>query len=234
MKRILISLIILLMQPTLYFASDPYDKAREKLVKDEIITAGIKDKRVIDAFLTVPRHLFVVKPYRRYAYIDYPLPIGEGQTISQPSLVALMTESLSLKKTDRVLEIGTGSGYQAAILAHIAKEVYSIEIKDGLAQKASKLVQSLEYKNIFIKKGDGFFGWSKKAPFDAIMITAATPKIPPPLVEQLKEGGCMILPLGVRKYYQHLTILRKVKGKMIRKKLIPVAFVPMVGEVRKR
>jgi protein-L-isoaspartate(D-aspartate) O-methyltransferase len=172
--------------------------------------------------------------YRDQAYEDHPLPIGEGQTISQPYVVALMTEALRLKRGDRVLEIGTGSGYQAAILAEIVQEVYTIEIRKNLADRAGLVLKELGYKNVKVKSGDGYFGWEEAAPFDAIIITAAANHIPPPLIRQLKEGGRLIVPLGNTVYYQTLILATKRRGQLDVEQLGPVAFVPMVGEMRKR
>ncbi|MBM4129078.1 MAG: protein-L-isoaspartate(D-aspartate) O-methyltransferase, partial [Nitrospira sp.] len=163
-----------------------------------------------------------------------PLPIEEGQTISQPYVVALMTEALKLKPGDRVLEIGTGSGYQAAVLAEIVKEVYTIEIRKTLSEKATSRLKELGYRNIQVKYADGYFGWDAYAPFDAIMVTAAANHIPPPLIKQLKEGGRLIIPLGSTVYYQELTLLTKRKGELKVEQMGPVAFVPMIGEVQKR
>lgn len=209
-----------------------YEAQRQSMVKFDIKARGIKDQKVLNAMLKIPRHLFVDKSYRKYAYADHPLPIDAGQTISQPYIVALMTEALKLNSNDRVLEIGTGSGYQAAVLGEIAKEVYTLEIKKILAETSAKLLKKLGYKNIHVKFGDGYFGWKDHAPFDAVIITAAANKVPEPLIAQLKEGGRMILPLGKTKYHQTLTIFRKKKGKMLKEEIIPVRFVPMTGEVR--
>ncbi len=204
------------------------------MVKNDIKGRGINDKRVLDVMEKIPRHLFVAEDMRNRAYADYPLPIGEGQTISQPYVVALMTEALKLKKTDRVLEIGTGSGYQAAVLAEMVKEVYTLEIRKSLADTASKRLKELGYRNVKVKYADGYFGWEEYAPFDAIIITAAANHIPPPLIKQLKEGGRLILPLGSTVYYQTLTLATKRKGELDVEQMGPVAFVPMIGEVEKK
>jgi protein-L-isoaspartate(D-aspartate) O-methyltransferase len=206
---------------------------RNRMVNEQIIKRGIRDKRVLKAMRKVPRHLFVDKSLRNKAYGDHPLPIGEGQTISQPYIVALMTEALKLKSSDRVLEIGTGSGYQAAILAEIVKEVYTIEIRRNLERKASELLKKLGYKNIKTKYADGYFGWEEYAPFDAIIITASANHIPPPLIKQLKEGGRLIIPLGNTLYYQTLTLVTKRGEELEVKQMGGVAFVPMSGEGRK-
>jgi protein-L-isoaspartate(D-aspartate) O-methyltransferase len=202
------------------------------MIENDLKARGIDDPTVISAMQNVKRHLFIDKKRQRNAYGDYPLPIGEGQTISQPYIVGLMTQSLQLKSSDRVLEIGTGSGYQAAVLAEIVKDVYSIEIKEKLAQKAAKLLSILGYTNVTVKAGDGYYGWEEHAPFDAIIVTAAAEKIPPPLIEQLKEGGKIILPLGRNFQIQNL-ILGIKKGDIIKKEgLIPVRFVPMTGKIK--
>jgi protein-L-isoaspartate(D-aspartate) O-methyltransferase len=203
------------------------------MIKNDIEGRGIRDKKVLEAMSKIPRHLFVDDHIRDRAYSDYPLPIGEGQTISQPYVVALMTEALHLQPTDRVLEIGTGSGYQAAVLAEIVKEVYTIEIRKSLADTASRRLIDLGYKNVKVKYGDGYFGWEKYAPFDAIIITASANHIPPPLIKQLKEGGRLIIPLGSTVYYQTLTLVTKKKGDLQVEQMGSVAFVPMIGEAKK-
>lgn len=201
---------------------------REKMVETQIKARGIKDPRVLSAMLKVERHRFVLEEYLNAAYSDQPLPIGEGQTISQPYIVALMTELLELKGEEKVLEIGTGSGYQAAILAELAKEVYSIEIIEPLASSAEKRLRQLGYQNINVKVGDGYLGWPEVAPFDAIIVTAAPDHIPKPLLEQLKEGGRMVVPVGT--YTQELKKIVKRSGKIETADVIPVVFVPMTGE----
>ncbi len=200
------------------------------MVQTQIISRGIKDQNVISALLKVKRHKFVPKKYEKLAYIDGPLPIGEDQTISQPYIVALMTEKLELKSGDRVLEIGTGSGYQAAILSLIVQEVYTIEILPKLAETAKKRLKALGYNNVYVKCGDGFLGWPEKAPFDAIIITCATPEIPAPLIEQLADSGRLILPQGEET--QTLTLYRKIGKNLKKEELIPVLFVPMKGIIR--
>jgi protein-L-isoaspartate(D-aspartate) O-methyltransferase len=214
-------------------ASDTYASQRQAMIEHDIKGRGIKDKIVLDAMGMIPRHLFVDRDVRKSAYADHPLPIGEGQTISQPYIVALMTEALKLKPTERVLEIGTGSGYQAAVLAEIVKDVYSIEIRKPLADQATRRLIDLGYKNVKVKYGDGYFGWQEYAPFDAIIITAAANHIPPPLIKQLKEGGRIIVPLGSTVYYQTLTLATKMKGELTLEQMGAVVFVPMVGEVKK-
>ena len=203
--------------------------AREKLVATYIKGHGISDTRVLAAMRDVPRHNFVPKKLLSRAYDDTALPIGEGQTISQPYVVALMTESLKLENTDRVLEIGTGSGYQAAILSRIADQIYSIEIKEKLHKKSARLLRALGYSNVISRHGDGYFGWEEAAPFDAIMITAAVNHIPPPLLKQLKDGGRLILPLGNPFISQNLTLVTKHGDDYKTKQITGVLFVPMTG-----
>jgi protein-L-isoaspartate(D-aspartate) O-methyltransferase len=194
---------------------------------------GIKSEKVLGAMDSVPRHMFVPGNLRAHAYDDRPLPIGEGQTISQPYIVALMSELLELKSTDRVLEVGTGSGYQAAILSRLVKEVYSVEIHKPLGERASKVLKDLEYTNVFTRVGDGYAGWPEAAPFDAIIVTCAPEKIPPPLVEQLKDGGRLLIPLGDR-YNQAVFLFTKKDGKLdAGKKLKPTLFVPMTGRAQR-
>lgn len=216
-------------------AVDSYQGQRQAMVQRDIKGRGIRDRQVLAAMEKVPRHLLVEQRYRHAAYADHPLPIGDGQTISQPYVVALMTEALKLRPTDRVLEIGTGSGYQAAVLAQIVKEVRTIEIRQGLAEQAAARLKELGYTTVKVKYADGYFGWEEQAPFDAIIITAAVNHIPPPLIRQLKEGGRMILPLGSTVFYQTLTLVTKRKGgELDVQQLDPVAFVPMSGEAQKR
>jgi len=207
---------------------------RQMMVREQIAGRGIIDKRVLNAMSKIPRHLFVEDSLKRQAYEDHPLPIGEGQTISQPYVVALMTEALKLKSSDRVLEIGTGSGYQTAVLAEIAGEVYTIEIRERLKETASRLLGELGYKNVRTKYADGYFGWEEYAPFDAIIITASANHIPPPLLKQLKEGGRLIIPLGSTLYYQTLTLVTKQRGEPLVEQMGGVAFVPMTGKAQGR
>lgn len=203
------------------------------MLEQDIKGRGVRDRAVLDAMAKVPRHLFVPPHHRDKAYGDHPLPIGEGQTISQPYVVALMTEALDLKPGDRVLELGTGSGYQAGILAELVKEVYTIEIRKGLADSAEGRLGELGYKNIKVKYADGYFGWPEYAPFDAIIITAFANHIPIPLIKQLKEGGRLIIPLGSTTYFQTLTLGRKVKGELKLIQMGTVSFVPMTGEIER-
>lgn len=203
-----------------------YKVLREEMVRTQIEARGVKDKRVLEVMRKVERQRFVPKASQHLAYIDSPLAIGEGQTISQPYIVALMTELLQLKGNEKVLEIGTGSGYQAAILAELTKEVYTIEILPKLAERAEKLLKELGYTNIKVKCGDGYLGWPEVSPFDGIIVTCAPDKVPEALIEQLAEGGRMIIPVGA--VYQELKLLTKIKGKIEEKNIIPVRFVPMI------
>jgi protein-L-isoaspartate(D-aspartate) O-methyltransferase len=215
------------------WSADPYEKVRQEMVERDIRARGIADPLVLAAMLKVPRHLFVDEDRRNQAYGDYPLTIGEGQTISQPYVVALMTEAVRLTGKEKVLEIGTGSGYQAAVLAEIAKEVYSIEIKKDLYEKARERLARLGYRNVYLKLGDGYAGWEEHAPYDVIMVTASANHIAPLLLAQLKEGGRLIIPLGNTVFYQSLTLVTKEKGKLRYRELTGVAFVPMTGEAQK-
>ncbi len=194
---------------------------------------GIKNERVLTAMDTLPRHLFVPDHFRPFAYDDRPLPIGEGQTISQPYIVALMSELLELKPTDKVLEIGTGSGYQTAVLARLAASVNSIEILPSLGERAKKALDQLNFKNIELKIGDGFYGWEERGPFDVILVTAAAPRIPEPLWRQLREGGRLVMPLGDQKKSQRLIRARKAGGQATIEDLSEVLFVPLRGAVEK-
>ncbi|MCA9142895.1 MAG: protein-L-isoaspartate(D-aspartate) O-methyltransferase [Planctomycetales bacterium] len=203
-------------------------EARLKMVYEEVSGAGIKDERVIDAIREVPRHLFVSPQQRHLAYLDMALPIGEGQTISPPFIVAYMTEALMPRPTDKVLEIGTGSGYQAAVLGQLVAEVYSIEIVAPLGRKAAQTLRRLDYDNIHTKIGDGYQGWPEHAPFDSIIVTCSPERPPPALVQQLREGGRMVVPLGER-YQQSLVLLKKVNGQLEAEPLQPTFFVPMTG-----
>lgn len=207
---------------------------RIKMVAQQIQARDINDPNVLRAMRIVPRHAFVRLSNQGFAYIDSPLPIGYDQTISQPYIVAFMTEALHLDPNSRVLEIGTGSGYQAAVCAEIAKEVYTIEIVKELAELARERLKKLGYPNVFVKAGDGFFGWPVHAPFDAIIGTAAAGRVPEPLIEQLKPGGRMILPIGGPRDFQYLLLITKdEKGNLDQKAVLPVRFVPMTGEVEK-
>ncbi|MBJ01211.1 MAG: protein-L-isoaspartate O-methyltransferase [Halobacteriovoraceae bacterium] len=205
---------------------------KEQMIKQHIIKRGIKDEDVINALREVDRSDFLPKELKKHAYEDGPLPIGKGQTISQPYIVAFMAQALNLDKDSKVLEVGTGCGYNAAVLSKLAKSIYTIEIIDWLAEKAQKTIDTLDYKNIFIKYGDGYKGWPDKAPFDAIIITAAPPSIPEPLKEQLKVGGKLLAPVGTIR--QELIMLEKVEERKYRQRgLMPVRFVPMTGQAQK-
>ncbi|MDD5669662.1 MAG: protein-L-isoaspartate(D-aspartate) O-methyltransferase [Candidatus Omnitrophica bacterium] len=206
-----------------------YSELRKEMVETQLIPRGISDKRVLEAFLNVPRHAFVPDKEKENAYNDFPLPIGNAQTISQPYIVALMTESLGLSGTEKVLEIGTGSGYQTAILAEIVKEVYSIERIPALAEKAERLLKELGYLNIHIISTDGTLGWEEKAPFDRIIITAASSQIPEPLIKQLKDNGKLILPLGTS-LSQILTLVEKKKESIETLQICGCTFVPLIGK----
>jgi protein-L-isoaspartate(D-aspartate) O-methyltransferase len=202
--------------------------ARARMVKEQIQARGIRDRRVLDAMLRVPRHRFVPEAVRGEAYGDYPLPIGYEQTISQPYIVAFMTEALAVEPAHRVLEIGTGSGYQAAILAELVAAVYSIEIVPPLADRARDTLAAMGYKNVQVLTGNGYLGWPEHAPFDRIMVTAAPEEVPPALVAQLKEGGLIAIPVG--RVAQELRILRKTRSGLDTLRTLPVRFVPMTGK----
>jgi len=209
--------------------AEDYAQQREMMVEQQIVARGVKNKKVLDAMNSVPRHMFVPVGYRQGSYFDQPLPIGLEQTISQPYIVALMTEMLDVDHDDIVLEIGTGSGYQAAVLSTIVKELYTIEIIEELGLQAAELLKSLGYDNVKVKVSDGGLGWPEKAPFDAIIVTAAAPKIPEPLIKQLKPGGRMVIPVDSNFYSQDLLIVEKDEaGNIETRKTIPVRFVPLV------
>lgn len=214
-------------------STDRLEEFRRQMVEQQIKARGVSDPRVLDALLKVPRHLFVPENQVEYAYEDTPLPIGYAQTISQPYIVAYMTEMLGLKSDDKVLEIGTGSGYQAAILAELCRDVYTIEVLAPLYERATHLLEEMGYKNIYTKVGDGFQGWPEAAPFDAIMVTAAPENIPPPLLEQLNIGGRLIIPVGDA-IQQLVLVTKKDHQTFHRKSLIPVRFVPMTGEAERK
>ncbi len=226
-------LVLLTAMFTQYLPAQDYNRLRNKMVDEQIVRRGITSKPVVDAMRAVERHRFVPANVVKEAYNDYPLPIGEGQTISQPYIVGYMTEALSLKPTDRVLEIGTGSGYQAAILGLIVSEVHTIEVIDALGVRAERLLRELGYKNIEVRIGDGYAGWPEAAPFDAIIVTCSPTKIPQPLQEQLAEGGRMIIPVG-EQYTQELILLKKEKGNLKPISRLPVMFVPMRDSGGKR
>jgi protein-L-isoaspartate(D-aspartate) O-methyltransferase len=202
------------------------------MIERDLMPRGVRDARVLEVMGTIERELFVPEKLRSLAYEDRPLSIGEGQTISQPYMVAFMTELLNLKGTERVLEIGTGSGYQTAVLGKLAAEVYSIEIIPKLSERAKALLQRLGFDNVYLKTGDGFFGWEERGPFDAILVTAAAPKIPEPLWGQLREGGRLIMPLGAERQTQKLVRVTKSDGKQVVEELSGVVFVPLTGAIR--
>jgi protein-L-isoaspartate(D-aspartate) O-methyltransferase len=212
---------------------DSFSKARTEMVDKEIVGAGVKDPRVVEAMRKTPRHEFVPANQRQYAYYDMALPIGHSQTISPPFIVAYMTEKLEPQPEDKVLEIGTGSGYQAAVLSNLVREVYTIEIVEPLGQRAASTLRRLGYSNVHAKTGDGYQGWPEHAPFDKIIVTCSPEEVPPALVEQLREGGRMVIPFGQR-YQQNLYLLKKVDGKMEIEALHPTLFVPMTGEAEER
>ncbi len=210
-----------------------FEQARNRMVDEEIVAAGVKNPRVIEAMRLVPRHEFVALASRQYAYFDMALPIGESQTISPPFVVAYMTEALDPQPTDRVLEIGTGSGYQAAVLSPLVNEVYTIEIVPALGRNAARTLKRLRYDNVFCKVGDGFLGWPEHAPFDKIIVTCSPERVPIPLVEQLREGGRIVIPVGQR-YQQTMYVLKKQNGKLVSEALRPTLFVPMTGRAEDR
>ena len=208
-------------------SKDPYMQARYSMVQSQIKARGIDDPAVIDAMLKVERHRFVPEVNIQQAYEDYPLPIGEGQTISQPYIVAFMTQALDLRKDEKVLEVGTGSGYQAAVLAELCDSVFSIELLSPLADRARLILKELGYENVWVKVGDGYKGWPEHAPFDGIVVTCSPTHIPKPLEDQLAEGGRMIIPVG-HAYSQELVLLEKKDGKLQQRNVLPVRFVPMM------
>lgn len=231
--------LILLLFSSHVIAEDVFQQQRQALVDiikaDVVITSDFLkqeslDERVLDAILKVPRHEFVPDNQRSYAYENRPLPIGYGQTISQPYIVAIMTDLLKLKKTDRILEVGTGSGYQAAILAELADSVYTIEIVEELGKQAAENLKKSGYDLVHTRIGDGYYGWETAAPFDGIIVTAVASHIPPPLIKQLKPGGRMIIPVGAQFMTQYLILVTKdVDGKVTTRQILPVSFVPLTG-----
>jgi len=239
--KITVFIGVLLVGSVLYFnymakgpeEPDEFALARRAMVENDLERRDITDERVLEAMGRIPRHLFVDELIQGQAYQDRPLPIAEGQTISQPYVVALMTESLELKGPEKVLEIGTGSGYQAAVLAELCQEVYTIEIREELVEGSTSVLESLGYENVQVKYADGYYGWEEHAPFDAIIITCAVNHVPPDLIRQLKDGGRLILPLGSVLYYQTLTLIEKQGGELKVRYITDVLFVPMVGEALK-
>ena len=214
--------------------SDLYSSLRIDMVERQIISRGVSDPQVLEAMKSVPRHLFVPPEDRQMAYEDHPLPIGFGQTISQPYIVAFMTELMQIEKGDKVLEIGTGSGYQAAVLSALTDDVYTIEIVNELAESADNRLKSLGYNSIEVKNDDGYYGWSEKAPFDKIIVTAAAGHVPPELIKQLSPGGMIVIPIGKQFSVQYLTIISKdTSGTLSAERILPVRFVPFVGQAQK-
>ncbi|MZP64821.1 MAG: protein-L-isoaspartate(D-aspartate) O-methyltransferase [Bacteroidales bacterium] len=219
-------IILFVMAASALQTGDKYQVLREKMVRDQIVSRGISDQLTLKAMRKVPRHLFVPAEYVSRAYNDSPLPIGYGQTISQPFIVAYMTEVVKPTSYKKALEIGTGSGYQAAVLAEIVKQVYSIEIVPELAKESAALLGRLGYENISCKYGDGYQGWKEHAPFDIIVVTAAAPEIPQPLIDQLAENGRLVIPVGPPSSIQELILVEKKNGKTVEKRLTLVRFVP--------
>jgi protein-L-isoaspartate(D-aspartate) O-methyltransferase len=222
--------MLMMGQSELVQAEDAEVKSREEMVRNQLAAGGIRNPEVLQAMTEVPRHEFVPASLRPYAYADGPLPIGHGQTISQPFIVAYMTQALELGKEDTVLEVGTGSGYQAAILGKLAKEVYTIEIVPPLAESAKVILSKLGFENVHVRLGDGYLGWPEKAPFDAIIVTCAPDHVPEPLVSQLKEGGRLVIPVGTAGGIQQLVLLKKRNGQISKEKMLDVRFVPMTGK----
>ena len=241
MRKSLVFILIVILFFCLTISAQEYNESqesifaqrRQSMVINQLQSRDIIDPEVLQAMLTVPRHQFVDEHINESAYNDYPLAIGEGQTISQPYIVALMTQLLELKGGEKVLEIGTGSGYQAAVLAEIAKEVYTVEIYESLSKKSEKLLTDLGYQNIKFKVGDGYRGWEEHAPYDAIIVTCAPDHIPPPLLQQIKgDGGRIVIPVGGIWMVQTLMKIEKTEGKIKSKGIIGVRFVPMIGHSR--
>ncbi len=223
------AMLIGLTTPVLGQSRTQYEEARHKLVDEILVPSGITNKRVVEAMRNTPRHEFIPLSVRRQAYLDMALPIGDQQTISSPLIVSQMTQALSPQPTDKVLEIGTGSGYQAAVLSPLVKDVYTIEIVDALGKSAAKTLKRLSYDNVHVKVGDGYLGWPEHAPFDKIIVTCSPEKVPQPLLEQLADGGLMVVPVGER-YSQTLYLFRKKDGKLESEALLPTLFVPMTGK----
>jgi protein-L-isoaspartate(D-aspartate) O-methyltransferase len=231
-RRVLLALALFGTGALTAEAEDAFTAARLKMVTTQIEARGVRDPRVLDAMRRVERHRFVPERLRDHAHDDRPLPIGHEQTISQPYIVALMTEEARVKPGARVLEIGTGSGYQAAVLSVLAGQVYSIEIVEPLAREAAARLETLGYRNVTVRAGDGYRGWPERAPFDAILVTAAPPEIPQPLLDQLAVGGRLVAPVGEGD--QELVVVERTAAGLQRRRIIPVRFVPMTGEAQRR
>jgi protein-L-isoaspartate(D-aspartate) O-methyltransferase len=240
-KPSVLATLLSVVLPTLAFVDaaqlernkDQLLRARRAMIERDLVGRGIRDVRVLEVMGSIERDLFVPEKLRADAYADRPLPIGQGQTLSQPYVVALMTELLNLKGMERVLEIGTGSGYQTTVLGKLAAEVYSIEILPALSKRAKTLLEGLGCDNVHLKVGDGFFGWEEQGPFDAILVTAAAPKIPEILWGQLREGGRLIMPLGADRQLQRLVRVTKTDGKQVIEEITGVLFVPLTGTIQK-
>jgi len=230
--RALLALALLAAGALAAEGEDRFTVARHRMVATQIESRGVRDPRVLDAVRRVERHRFVPEPLREYAYEDHPLAIGHDQTISQPYIVALMTEEARIRPGARVLEIGTGSGYQAAVLSLLAGQVYTIEIVEPLARQAAARLEALGYRNVTVRAGDGYRGWPEQAPFDAILVTAAPPEIPQPLLDQLAVGGRLVAPVG--EGIQDLVVVERTAAGLQRRPVIPVRFVPMTGEAQRR
>lgn len=230
-KILLLTFLVFPAYPQTAGWADEFKMKRLKMVDKQIARRGVRDKRVLEVLRELPRHHYVLPDDVDYAYLDGPLPIGEGQTISQPFIVAYMTEALHLTGEEKVLEVGTGSGYQAAVLSKLVGEVYTIEINKKLHHRSTALLKEQGLNNVITRHGDGYFGWEEHAPFDAIIITAAANHIPPPLIKQLKEGGRLILPLGSISFAQTLTLVTKKGGDVDIRQLFAVRFVPMTGKM---
>lgn len=226
----MVPLLFICLSLVLFLNQDEYTGLRYQMVESQIKARGVQDERVLEAMKKVPRHLFVPEKNQASAYQDRPLPIGEGQTISQPYMVGFMTAAIKPGADDRVLEIGTGSGYQAAVLAEIVDEVYTLEIILPLGEKSKILLKSMGYSNIHCKVADGYHGWEEFAPFDAIVVTAAAEEIPKPLIDQLADGGRMVIPVGPQYDVQHLVLVTKKNGKVKLQNLFPVRFVPFTRD----
>jgi len=231
LRTLLVLLVLLVAASPMPVCSQDssYAPQRRMMIEEQIVSRGVTDAGVVRAMEEVPRHVFVPDRLRDRSYIDGPLAIGSGQTISQPYIVALMTSLLELDGSEKILEIGTGSGYQAAVLSRLVREVYTIEIREELGEKAVHTLSDLGYDNIHVRIGDGYQGWPEEAPFDGIMVTAAPGDIPEPLIAQLKEGAKLVIPVG--DFFQDLLVLTKTADGVERREIIPVRFVPMIGEI---